>query len=135
MRPSTLYDTDKFRRHEIGRPNSKENAWKGERTARVMGGKKNWKTHTTPLGIEPRISGSVDQRLIHWAMEPSCNMSISYTVFVSCFLFWGNLSLQIFIGKQLILKIMEVHWLVVVFTIWVTSSSLHCVVSSTITYH
>ncbi|KAK7245415.1 hypothetical protein RIF29_40260 [Crotalaria pallida] len=24
---------------------------------------------TTPLGIEPRISGSVDQRLIHWAME------------------------------------------------------------------
>ena len=23
----------------------------------------------TPLGIEPRISGSVDQRLIHWAME------------------------------------------------------------------
>ena len=23
----------------------------------------------TPLGIEPRISGSVDQRLIHWATE------------------------------------------------------------------
>ena len=32
-----------------------------------------WKTKmkkgTTPLGIEPRISGSVDQRLIHWATE------------------------------------------------------------------
>ena len=24
---------------------------------------------STPLGIEPRISGFVDQRLIHWAME------------------------------------------------------------------
>ena len=24
---------------------------------------------TTLLGIEPRISGFVDQRLIHWAME------------------------------------------------------------------
>jgi hypothetical protein len=24
---------------------------------------------TTPLGIEPRISGSVDQRLIDWATE------------------------------------------------------------------
>jgi hypothetical protein len=29
------------------------------------------KERTTPLGIEPRISGSVDQRLIHWATE-SC---------------------------------------------------------------
>ena len=30
-----------------------------------------WKKrkYTTPLGIEPRISGSVDQRLIHWATE------------------------------------------------------------------
>ena len=27
------------------------------------------KKSATPLGIEPRISGSVDQRLIHWAME------------------------------------------------------------------
>jgi hypothetical protein len=27
------------------------------------------KETTTPLGIEPRISGSVDQRLIHWATE------------------------------------------------------------------
>jgi hypothetical protein len=26
----------------------------------------------TPLGIEPRISGSVDQRLIHWATESFC---------------------------------------------------------------
>ena len=31
----------------------------------------NRRLKTTPLGIEPRISGSVDQRLIHWAMESS----------------------------------------------------------------
>ena len=31
--------------------------------------KKERKKDATPLGIEPRISGSVDQRLIHWAME------------------------------------------------------------------
>ena len=30
------------------------------------------KKETTPLGIEPRISGSVDQRLIHWATESFC---------------------------------------------------------------
>ena len=29
------------------------------------------KKRTTLLGIEPRISGSVDQRLIHWATESS----------------------------------------------------------------
>ncbi|KAF9661942.1 hypothetical protein SADUNF_Sadunf18G0001500 [Salix dunnii] len=31
---------------------------------------------STPLGIEPRISGSVDQRLIHWAMESNCCKSV-----------------------------------------------------------
>lgn len=25
-----------------------------------------------PKGIEPRISGSKDQRVIHWAMGPRC---------------------------------------------------------------
>jgi hypothetical protein len=32
---------------------------------------------STPLGIEPRISGFVDQRLIHWAMESL----IGFTIF------------------------------------------------------
>ena len=32
------------------------------------------KKNTTLLGIEPRISGFVDQRLIHWATESFCLM-------------------------------------------------------------
>ena len=33
------------------------------------------KEKTTPLGIEPRISGSVDQRLIHWATESTVHFN------------------------------------------------------------
>ena len=38
---------------------------------------------TTLLGIEPRISGSVDQRLIHWATESSC-----WSVYIYIYIFF-----------------------------------------------
>ena len=40
------------------------------------------KQKSTPLGIEPRISGSVDQRLIHWAMESLVIIGVNKYIYI-----------------------------------------------------